>query len=151
MANRKRKKTNSKKHCFTNSQKTIICVIIAAMIAVVVALVCSFLLKPEDLVKSKISELSRDYYENHLYQNFISENSNISDEKLAETMSKYEEHGLASVILRQILLYDHQKNADVAPMIKEYCDEDHTTIKFYPEPPYTKTSYHIEYKYSCEF
>ena len=139
----------TRKKRFTTPQKVVLVIIILSMITVIVSAVCIFLFKPENTVKAKISELSADYYENYLYPSFNFEG--LSSEELSDFMKKYETNGLTAVPLRQLLLYDHQKNADAAPLLKKYCDEDATLIRVYPEPPYSKTSYHIDYIYACEF
>lgn len=139
----------TKRQRFTKPQLIIIIVIILCMLSVVTAVIYNLFSKPENIVKAKISEISSDYYENYLYKNFNFEK--YSSEDLANFMQKYENVGLTTTTLRQLLLYDHQKNADVAPLLKKYCDENTTFIKFYPEQPYSKNSYHIEYTYSCEF
>lgn len=139
----------TKRQRFTKPQLIIIIVIILCMLSVVTAVIYNLFSKPENIVKAKISEISSDYYENYLYKNFNFEK--YSSEDLANFMQKYENVGLTTTTLRQLLLYDHQKNADVAPLLKKYCDENTTFIKFYPEQPYSKTSYRVEYTYSCEF
>ena len=139
----------SRKTRFTTPQIIIFIIIVLSMIAVIVTTICAVVFKPENTVKDKISELSADYYENYLYQKF--DFDDISSEDLANFMQKYEKTGLTATTLRQLLLYDHQKNAEYAPFLKKYCDEDTTYIKFYPEHPYSKTSYRVEYTYSCEF
>lgn len=139
----------TKRQRFTKPQLIIIIVIILCMLSVITAVIYNLFSKPENIVKAKISEISSDYYENYLYKNFNFEK--YSSEDFANFMQKYENVGLTTTTLRQLLLYDHQKNADVAPLLKKYCDENTTFIKFYPEQPYSKTSYRVEYTYSCEF
>lgn len=139
----------TKRQRFTKPQLITIIVIILCMLSVITAVIYNLFSKPENIVKAKISEISSDYYENYLYKNFNFEK--YSSEDLANFMQKYENVGLTTTTLRQLLLYDHQKNADVAPLLKKYCDENTTFIKFYPEQPYSKTSYRVEYTYSCEF
>ena len=66
-------------------------------------------------------------------------------------MEKYEKHGFSAVSLRQLLLYDNHKNEKYDGELTKYCDKDRTVIKFYPESPYEKTNYRVDYTYSCEF
>ena len=139
----------SRKKSINPSKLIILIIIIGCMIAVVVATICSFIFTPENKVKSIISDLASDYYENHLYASFDFDNAD--QETKNQFMKKYENRGLTATTLRQLLLYDHKKNADVAPLLKKYCDENSTYIKIFPEYPFSKTSYRIEYIYSCEF
>ncbi|MBR3230763.1 hypothetical protein IKF73_01910 [Candidatus Saccharibacteria bacterium] len=138
--------SSRKKRRFSSPQIIIIVIIGASMVAVIIATICSLIFKPENLVKAQISALATDYYENYLYPSFDQNSPNFND-----FMQKYETTGLTITTLRQILLHDHQKNVTAAPFLKEHCDENSTFIKFYPEYPYSKTSYHVEYSYSCDF
>ena len=149
--NKKHKKTNRRKRQFFTPKNVIIMVIILAMITVVIGLVFAIYTKPENLVKSKISALATDYYENYLYQEYAATSASSSTEDLAKVMSKYEEYGISPLALRQILLYDYQKNANTITLVQKYCDENRTSIKYFPEPPYSQNSYHIEYSYACDF
>ena len=132
---------------FTVAKRSILTVIVLAMLVVVLALLLMFFLKPERLVKSKIEAMSADYYENYFYPNVTKDNS----ASLEEIMKRYEIPGFAMVSLRQLLLYDNEKNADAAKTLTTYCDENTTYIQIFPEAPYGKTNYHINYHYSCTF
>ena len=111
------------------------------MTIVIIATLCTLFLKPEDLVKNQITSLANDYYENYFYQDSIT----------TETMDKYAARGLSPLTLSDLLTYDHQKNAKYTDYLSEYCDTSSTLIKLYPDPPYSRTSYHTEYTYACNF
>ncbi len=129
------------------AKKIILTIIILTFILVIVAVCCSFFLKDESLTKSKIENLATSYYEDYLYKNLITSNH----ENLDSVMEKYETYGSAPITLRQLLLYAQQKNLNYPEKILKYCDENLTYVRFYPEPPYSKNSYHTEYSYSCNF
>ena len=137
------------KKSFTKPQIIVLIIIGLSMLAVIVATICAFLFRPENLVKNEISEISADYYENYLYEKFNS--YDYSPEELASFLQKYQETGITTTSLRQLLLYDHQKHADSAPLLKKYCNENKTYVKYFPEPPFSKTSYRADITYSCEF
>ena len=124
----------------SQSKKVILSVIILAILIIIATVVSFFLLDNERRVKSQISALATDYYENYFYQDYT-----------GADLSNYEIHGYAPVTLRQLLLYDHQKNSAYTEFLTNFCDENHTFVRFYPESPYTKTSYRTEYTYSCNF
>ena len=151
MAKSKKRHPKSKKPHYNPIQKIILSIIFAVIIIVAITLIVAIFLKPENLVKSKISSLASDYYENYFYENLINSEKYNQINNLDEIMGKYQQSGLSSLTLRQLLLYDNQKNSDVAPFLKKYCNEENTYVKFYPEPPYSKTSYRTEYTYSCNF
>ena len=139
----------NKKHKLSPIQKIIIVIIVSVMAITIGFAIASFFLQPENLTKAKISNLATDYYENYLYENLI--NSEKFSGNIDATMSEYRDRGLSIITLRQLLLHDQSKNASLANEIKNYCDEEKTTIKFYPDAPYSRSSYHVDYHYVCNF
>ncbi len=123
---------------------TIIVVIIIAMLVVAAAIAIQLFNTPERSVKSKIENIASDYYENYFYKKIVKNGT-------TDVIGKYKETGFARVYFRQFLLYDNEKYASEAPLIKKYCDENSSFVIFYPDPPYGQTNYHVEYNYSCEF
>ena len=141
-------KTNrKKKKPLSLVQKVIIGIIIATSLLVVFYIVFASLNSSERITKSKISDLAPNYYENYLYE----EMNNTSNKKPSEPLKEYEKIGLSIVYLRQLLYYKDQTDTETVNYLLEHCDENKTTIKYYPEPPFTKTSYRTEYVYSCDF
>ena len=132
-------------------KKIVLSIILIATIIVVVAAVTPLFYNKQKSVESQISSLATDYYENYFYKNLSSSEDFTKIEDLDSAMEKYRTHGFAAVTLRQLLLYDNQKNANYTDFLTKYCDENSTSVRFYPEPPYDKTSYHAEYTYSCAF
>ena len=130
------------------ARKTIFSVIIIAIFVVVISAIVLLFANDETRVKSNISKLASDYYENYFYVNLT---SSPKFKDLDSTMSKYQEHGFAPISLNELLLYGNQKNEDYSDFLTKYCDRNQTYIKFYPDSPYTKESYHTEYSYSCNF
>ena len=126
-------------------------IIISAIVLVIVAIIILPFLKPENLVKSKIDTLTRDYYENVIYDDLVISAQQNQKESFEEIMQKYELHGFSRIALRQLLLNDIDKNAEVAEFLRQYCDENKTFAQVFPEAPYSKSSYHIKYTYSCNF
>lgn len=133
-------------HQKSPTQKITLTIIIIATLAVASAVICSLIFDSEHLTKAKISNLARDYYENHFYQNITTNKNELSD-----VMSKYTETGFNSISLHQIILSTDNDHSTDANFIRKYCDEKSTIIRFFPEPPFDKTSYHVEYSYSCDF
>lgn len=123
--------------------KKIVLVIIALTVIIVIATIVAIpFLEPERRVKADITALATDYYENYLYPDDLASSPNVS---------KYETYGFAPITLRQLLLHDHGKNSSHTSFLSQYCDPTATIIKYYADPPYGRTDYHIDYTYSCEF
>lgn len=123
------------------SKNTILTVISFLMLTMIGFTIFNFITTPEFLVKHKIQNIADDYYQNYFYDSI--------PEK--EGLSHYTETGLSRISLRQLLLYSDRKYDDTTNWFKKYCDLDKTNLKFYPEEPYNRTNYHVEYSYSCKF
>lgn len=142
-------KNHKHKKTLSGIQKTIIIVIALAIIVTLAAVIISFFLQPERLTKSRIESLASDYYENYLYENFI--NSDKFSGDLESAMSRYTETGFTSITLRQLILHDQEKTASIADSLKANCDIEQTTIKFFPESPFSRKDYRVDYRYVCNF
>lgn len=140
-----------KQKSFLNPSIIVLIVIMLTSITITVAFLFPIFFSAEKIVKDQINSMSKDYYENHLYKNLVQTKNSSDPTVFEETMQKYQKNGFSMVHLRQLLLYDDKKNAPSSKLVTEYCDENKTYIKFYPEPPFERTSYRIEYTYSCNF
>ena len=138
-----------KKYDITVVRRVVLWVIGLAIVVVAVSVVVSLVWNPENITKAKLDEMAKEYYEGYIYENLI--NGSMSQDEIDKAMERYVDWGFAPVNLRQLLLYDNQKNMKDAGFVREYCDENSTSVKFYPEAPYDKKSYRMEYKYACEW
>lgn len=145
-------KTRLPKNSSTNPmKKIIITVIILAFITVAIGVIFIPFSKPEYKINTKIPALASDYYENYFYEELLNLDQYSNESDLKKAMTKYEEKGFAIVTLRQLLLHHDEVSSEPLNYLKEYCDENATFVRFYPEYPYEKTSYHIDYNYSCDY
>lgn len=132
------------------SKKIIIVAIIVLFIVVAASVIISFFLTPEKRIKSELTNLATDYYENYYYDNLVDLSAYKTEDELRAAMEKYERRGFSQISLRHLLLEYRNSSIDTS-LLKNHCDENRTFINIFPEYPYTKTSYHIEYTYSCDF
>ena len=93
----------------------------------------------ENVTKRKVEELARDYYENYYF------------EKNEKDVSKRAEKGIGKISLRQLVLFDNGRHLDMSEELSEVCDTSATSVNIYPEAPYEKQNYRVEYNYSCNF
>ena len=135
----------SKKNFHLTARKMTLAIIITAVAIVGIVLLLCLFLNPEAQTKRKIEEMAHDYYETYYYKNFKNTTSGASD------FEKYAEKGFPKVTLRQLLLFDGGRYKDLTESLTGYCDENTTTIQIFPEEPYNKQNYRIEYNYSCNF
>jgi len=123
------------------ARNTILTVILFLMLIVTGFTIFSFIATPEFLVKREIENIATDYYENYFYPSIPNPSG----------LDSYLQSGFARVNLRQLLLYDNRKHYASMEYLSSYCDLDKTQIKVYPEKPFEKKSYRVEYTYSCKF
>lgn len=123
------------------SKNSILTVIAFATLAVVGFMIFNLIATPEFLVKRKIESIVDDYYQNYFYDS-VPEHDNLS---------YYTESGLSRLSLRQLLLYSDRKHQDSQDFFSRYCSLDKTSIKIYPEEPFSRNDYHANYTYSCKF
>lgn len=139
------------------SKNTILTVIALAMLSMLLFVIYNLIATPEHLIKKQIDSLARDYYENYIYATTLSNNSidvnhpEESSDALNKIFSRYTELGFSQASLRQLLLFNDGKYASLENTFSKYCDLDRTSIKIYPEAPFGRTNYHIDYNYSCKF
>ena len=128
---------------------TILTVIILAGMMVVLATFFAATTNTEDIIKGKITEITADYYENYYYDKIIS--AVTAEKPLSEIMSLYEKYGLNPISMEQLLLRDEKKYPASTAAISTYCDIKATTVRIYPNSPFGRTDYHVDYRYSCNF
>ena len=131
--------------CETPARKLILIVIILIVLTVSASITCSIIFDTERTVKSTISNLATEYYEDYLYQSISS-----SGEDIDKVMQKYVDTGFSAIPLRQ-LIFRSSQDTTIKDTILKYCDEDATHIQFFPTAPFGKTDYKVEYTYSCSF
>ena len=100
--------------------------------------------QPQASVERELESLAKDYYENYYYDTV-----NEPETALAE----FAETGLPTAYLRKLLAFDngrHAASAEVFDSAGYKCDTNKTGVKIFPEEPYGRTDYRVEYKYACE-
>ena len=145
------KKLKAKKAPTPVEKKITFGCLIVLIIVVIVSLFVGFFFNPERVAERKLAALAKDYYENYFYENF---SETIERDDKAEAFKKYEETGFAPVYLRQLLLFDNERNASFEKYFKNdrySCDRSKTKVQFFPVEPYGKKDYTVEYTFSCNY
>lgn len=153
MSRKPKQKSSRKKSHRTISPipLTVLIIIIVVSIVVAIAFLFSAFTSTESIVKDKISALTKNFYENHLYAGIVNTDSLTDRSTFENTMQKYAKDGFGTIRLRQILHFSSQMSAHEKDFITSYCDENRTYVKIYPESPFDPESYRAEYHYSCNF
>ena len=145
----------SKPHKLSLVQKITISSIITAALSVIsisIYIVTNILPTTDTagVIESYIHNISADYYETYFFPDLASSIHSHSSSDISTVLSEYTDTGFAKVPLRQILLHSNT-DSSVTALISEYCDISFTFVHFFPESPFTATSYHSSYDYSCNF
>lgn len=131
--------------------RRIVLVVIFSTIAIVaITVICIFAFNTENMTKRRLADLATTYYEDYFYEGSVKSLAS-SEADTAAAFEKYEVHGFSRVPLRQLLLYDDGKNADLKEFFDSVCDENETYVQFFPYSPYGVEDYRVEYNYACNF
>lgn len=147
--NHHRNRSRFKKDYSSIARKFILFLIPFTAIVILFSIICANIFSPENQVKSRLAALAADYYENAFYEKLIHSNNFSGDPETA--LRDYQDSGLPVISVRQLYLYNPTKTTNDVSYLIKYCDENATTAKIYPEPPYSQSSYRVEYTYSCNF
>ena len=135
----------------SGAKKTVLISIFVMMLVVVIGSLVMYFFTPERQVKTKIEQMTADYFENYFYENMINSSRFQEIEDIDAEMEKFHVEGLQTMSLRDLLYYDNKKNYKDYEFLTRYCDMNNTVMRIYMDPPYERTSYHVDYMYSCNF
>jgi hypothetical protein len=132
------------------TRKIAMILIVFAMGVVVVFAVYKAINTPEKVTKDRISAYARAYYEDYFYPKV---KSSVSGDNFETVMRQYAEEGIDNgrVSLRQLMLHNGGKFSNELDAISDYCELDNTYVEIFPQKPYNKSDYRVNYKYSCKF
>lgn len=130
-------------------KNVILTTIAVLVVVVVVAVLCTALLNPERQITRKFDVLASNYYENVFYASMLDSDNYTGDPKAA--LEKYQASGFSPVTLRQLIYLGGDSAAADGDYLSQYCDLGESSVTFYPEPPYSKSSYHTSITYACNF
>lgn len=132
------------------AKNLVISIICATTIAAITSIIVIFLNHRPIDIQSEIASISAEYYEQYFFPDLEQSIHIHSNSPIADTLSQYTATGLSRVPLRQIIAHTHHDET-IVHYITTHCDENTTFVHFFPEPPFTSSSYHITYDYSCNF
>lgn len=124
--------------------------IIICAVIVLMCLIVNTYYDPAKVATRKLEELAKDYYENYYYDKLLEE---IGEEGLVEQFESLNGKGMANVPLRHLLLFDNARNEEYGKFFdntRYHCDRSETNVKIFPEEPYGRQDYSVEYTTVCE-
>lgn len=128
-------------------RKLILGIVIINVIIVAAAVIAYFKFVPKYHVPAVIDDIAAKYYENVFYENLITSDKYSGDPDVA--LNRYTDHGFTPITLRQLILQTKSDDSTKS-YLEKYCDTDTTSVVFYPDSPYTRSSYHFKVDSSCE-
>ena len=130
------------------ARKFVAVVIFACIFLVFFNLAAHAVLDPKKMAENELQALAKDYYENYYYDSFTAD---LTAEDFATAFLTYHDYGFPKVYLRELLLFDDGRHANYRGYFdgQYYCNTNHTYIQIFPQPPYGKKDYTVEYKYEC--
>ena len=145
------KKLKSKKTPEPIEKKIILACLIVSSCVVVLSVFVGIFFSPQRVAERKLEKLAADYYENYFYDKFA---STVPEDEKEKVFKDYSEHGFAPVYLRQLLLFDNERDAGYAKYFNTTtysCDKNQTKIQIFPVEPYGRKNYRVEYAPSCNY
>ena len=131
------------------SKITILLIIVGVLVAGA-SIIFTRLYSDNFFAEKKFEELSRKYYEEKIYTDFISEHNG---EDIAEAFSKLD-NGTITVKLRQILNYEFlEHDANYRGVFETdvfSCDTNNSKAIFTPRSPFGRKDYEVEFQLECE-
>ncbi len=129
-------------------KRIILVVITFAMLVVLTGTIDCYSIKPKPAIEASLSEIATDYYENDFYSTILE--IDTSTQPLSEILERYTKVGFSEFYLRQLLIYTGNNHTEATAILEKHCDKNRTYARFYPEPPYGRKNYRVEYVYSCD-
>lgn len=114
-------------------------------VAIVIAAVVGLNFDPWKTVEKEMNAIVKDYYISYLYPRLTKDDS-------AESLEVYQESGIPTTYLRQLLSFDDAKFAKSSTAFSNQyyvCDTNSTGVRYYPYAPYGPEDYRAEYYWSC--
>ncbi|MDO5481324.1 MAG: hypothetical protein Q4F60_03210 [Candidatus Saccharibacteria bacterium] len=126
----------------------LIMIIVACVIGIGALIFSKSYFATENQVQREIEALAADYYENYLYENYFLK---IPEADRRAEFEQYLGRGMNPVYLREILNYSKDKHSESVKIFQTArCDTNSTSVKYFPEEPYGRSDFRVEYKLSCE-
>lgn len=125
---------------------TVLGIIGVSGVAIVIAAIVGLNFDPWKSVEKEMNAIVKDYYISYLYPRLTKDDS-------AESLEAYQESGIPTTYLRQLLSFDDAKFAKSSTAFSNQyyvCDTNSTGVRYYPYAPYGPEDYRTEYYWSCQ-
>lgn len=142
----KTKKGEKKK--FGWPEWTLVGIVGASVLVIAVAVCTIFRDSPAERADKELKKLADDYYVEYLYPRLL---GGKIDEDPTPAMKIYDEAGVPTTYLRQLLHYNNDEKIGSAPIFTAIaCNTNTTGVRYFPYAPYGPTDYTVTYIWQCE-
>lgn len=144
-----RKASQPKKTKLTWREGTLFSILGICALMIGISIFISAFYNPEAHASKELEKLAKSYYIEYLYPQVLGKNLNNPE----KVLSKYAETGIASISLRQFLLYNNGKHYSSLSVFqnKTYqCNLNKTFVRYYPVAPYGPRDFRAQYYSACE-
>lgn len=142
----KTKKTAKKS--FGWSEWTLVGIIGVAGLAILISLCTLLRDSPAEKADKELKKLADDYYVEYLYPRLLGGRVN---EDPTPAMEIYDDAGIPTTYLRQLLHYNNDEKIDSAEVFAAVdCNTNTTGVRYFPYAPYGPEDYTVTYIWQCE-
>ena len=142
------KSKKTKKMKFGWQEWALVGIVVVATIAVLIAVCTIFRDSPSERAEKELQKLADDYYVEYLYPRLLGGRMN---EDPTAAMEIYDETGVSTTYLRQLLHYNNDEKIDSAEIFEALgCNTNATGVRYFPYAPYGAKDYTAEYYWFCE-
>lgn len=135
------------KRRFDWAELTLVGILAASIILIAISLIVQLNFNPQGDAEVTLERIADDYYRAYLYPRLL--NYDLDHPEQLET---YEQSGVPTTYLRQLLNYDNKKQGASAGVFdNQYyqCDTNRTGVRYYPHAPFGPRDYTVDYIWHC--
>ncbi len=127
---------------------TLIGIVGVSVVAIAIAVCTIFRDSPAERADKELKKLADDYYVEYLYPRLLGGRVN---EDPAPAMKRYDETGVPTTYLRQLLHYNDDEKIGSAEVFSAVaCNTNMTGVRYFPYAPYGPKDYTVTYIWQCE-
>lgn len=123
--------------------------IVGVSVLVIAVSLCTILRdSPAERADKELKKLADDYYVEYLYPRLL---GGKMDEDPTPAMEIYDDAGVPTTYLRQLLHYNDDEKIGSAEIFSDIaCNTNTTGVRYFPYAPYGPTDYTVTYIWQCE-
>lgn len=127
---------------------TLMGIVLSSMMMIAISLCTLLRDSPAERADKELEKIADDYYVEYLYPRLL---GGKMDADPTPAMEIYDETGVPTTYLRQLLHYNNGEKADSAEIFAAVaCNTNMTGVRYFPFAPYGPNDYTVTYIWHCE-